>query len=41
MSTTLRFTKGHGTRNDFVLIEDREGRKPLSATLAATLADRR
>ncbi|MBK6886212.1 MAG: diaminopimelate epimerase [Tetrasphaera sp.] len=37
----IRFAKGHGTRNDFVLVDDREGRFALTASLAAALADRR
>ena len=41
MTRTLRFTKGHGTRNDFVLLDDRGGEFALTATMAAALADRR
>lgn len=41
MTRTARFTKGHGTRNDFVLIDDRDGTLELTATLAAALCDRR
>lgn len=41
MSRTVRFTKGHGTRNDFVLLDDRDGEFALTATMAAALADRR
>ncbi|MFN8097056.1 MAG: diaminopimelate epimerase [Dermatophilaceae bacterium] len=37
----IRFAKGHGTRNDFVLVDDRDGTQPLTASLAAALADRR
>ncbi len=37
----IRFAKGHGTRNDFVLVDDRDGVQPLTASLAAALADRR
>ena len=38
---TLHVTKGHGTQNDFVLLDDRDGRIELSATLVRALADRR
>ncbi|WP_421741879.1 diaminopimelate epimerase [Cellulomonas sp.] len=38
---TLHVTKGHGTQNDFVLLDDREARIDLSATLVRELADRR
>ena len=38
--TTLRFTKGHGTGNDFVLIADAEGELDLSVERLAALADR-
>ncbi|MEI2779396.1 MAG: diaminopimelate epimerase [Tetrasphaera sp.] len=41
MTRSLRFTKGHGTRNDFVLLDDRDDQLTLTATLAAALADRR
>lgn len=41
MPASVRFTKGHGTRNDFVLLDDREGTFALTAQLAAKLADRR
>lgn len=36
-----RFTKGHGTRNDFVLIPDPEGRLALDADAVAAISDRR
>jgi diaminopimelate epimerase len=36
----MRFAKGHGTGNDFVIIPDPEGRLDLSAELAAALCDR-
>lgn len=39
--TTIRFTKGHGTLNDFVLVEDVEGERELTAREASFLADRR
>ncbi|HTL39948.1 MAG TPA: diaminopimelate epimerase [Pseudolysinimonas sp.] len=39
--TTLRFTKGHGTGNDFVLFADPDGRVDLSGDQIAGLADRR
>ncbi|MBX9470553.1 diaminopimelate epimerase [Microcella sp.] len=38
--TTLRFTKGHGTANDFVLIADADGELELSTEQLAALADR-
>ncbi|WP_421733328.1 diaminopimelate epimerase [Cellulomonas sp.] len=38
---TLHVTKGHGTQNDFVLLDDRDARIDLSATLVRELADRR
>jgi diaminopimelate epimerase len=37
----LAVTKGHGTRNDFVLLDDRTGALGLDAALVRTLADRR
>jgi diaminopimelate epimerase len=40
MARALRFTKGHGTENDFVLLPDIEGTAPLDADLARWLADR-
>ncbi len=39
--TTWRFTKGHGTENDFVLLPDTDARLDLDADLARRLADRR
>ncbi len=39
--TTLRFTKGHGTGNDFVLVSDPEGELELAPAQRAALADRR
>ncbi|MGV8965417.1 MAG: diaminopimelate epimerase [Cellulomonas sp.] len=39
--TSLRFTKGHGTENDFVLIDDRTGALDLRPELVRALADRR
>lgn len=38
--TTLHFTKGHGTGNDFVLFADPDGELDLSAQQLAGLADR-
>jgi diaminopimelate epimerase len=37
----VRFVKGHGTENDFVLVPDLEGARPITAEQAARLADRR
>lgn len=39
--TTLRFAKGHGTGNDFVLHADANGERALTADQNAALADRR
>ncbi|MBI5161036.1 MAG: diaminopimelate epimerase [Micrococcales bacterium] len=39
--TTLAFTKGHGTGNDFVLVADPDGVRELDPADAARLADRR
>ena len=36
-----RFTKGHGTENDFVLLPDPDGALDLTATRVAALCDRR
>ena len=45
MTTTtherLRFTKGHGTQNDFVLVPDLDGEAGLSDAQVRFLADRR
>ena len=38
---TLHVTKGHGTQNDFVLLDDRDALVDLSAVLVRGLADRR
>ncbi len=38
---TLRFTKGHGTQNDFVLLADTRGDLELTADQVRLLADRR
>ncbi|MFZ1286279.1 MAG: diaminopimelate epimerase [Candidatus Phosphoribacter sp.] len=35
------FTKGHGTENDFVLVPDPQGRRPLDPDEVRRLADRR
>jgi diaminopimelate epimerase len=37
----MRFAKGHGTENDFVVLLDPEGQLELTASLAARLCDRR
>ena len=37
----MRFAKGHGTENDFVILLDPDGREGLTAGLAARLCDRR
>jgi diaminopimelate epimerase len=37
----LRFTKGHGTENDFVLVADLDGSRELSAEQVRRLTDRR
>ncbi|HZC40320.1 MAG TPA: diaminopimelate epimerase [Streptosporangiaceae bacterium] len=37
----MRFAKGHGTENDFVLVPDPAGEFPITARLAARLCDRR
>jgi len=37
----LRFAKGHGTQNDFVLLDDRAGALDLTPALVRALADRR
>nr|WP_245889130.1 diaminopimelate epimerase [Knoellia remsis] len=39
--TTLRFTKGHGTENDFVLLPDADARLTLDADTVRWLTDRR
>ena len=41
MSAHLAFTKGHGTENDFVLLDDPDGLLTLDAATVAALADRR
>jgi diaminopimelate epimerase len=41
MSFDLRFTKGHGTGNDFVLFSDPEGDTELTPTQIAAVCDRR
>jgi diaminopimelate epimerase len=38
---TLRFVKGHGTQNDFVILPDPDGRLELSPELVAAICDRR
>jgi diaminopimelate epimerase len=37
----IAFVKGHGTRNDFVLLPDPDGALELTADLVARLCDRR
>src|SRR5262249_37763628 len=37
----MRFAKGHGTENDFVILLDPDGREELTRALAARLCDRR
>ena len=39
--STISFTKGHGTGNDFVIIPDPDGRLTLSDAQVAALCDRR
>ncbi|WP_372594875.1 diaminopimelate epimerase [Actinotalea sp.] len=41
MTRSLAVTKGHGTRNDFVLLDDRDGELELGEGLVRALADRR
>jgi diaminopimelate epimerase len=41
MTSALAFTKGHGTENDFVLLDDRDASLDLTADLVRALADRR
>lgn len=41
MTGTLAVTKGHGTQNDFVLVDDRDGGLDLTPALVRALADRR
>ncbi|GGG69356.1 diaminopimelate epimerase [Corynebacterium pelargi] len=38
---TLPFAKGHGTQNDFVILDDPDASLPLSAASVAALCDRR
>jgi diaminopimelate epimerase len=40
VSTTLHFTKGHGTGNDFVLFSDPDGQVDLTPAQIAAIADR-
>ncbi|MDR8410445.1 diaminopimelate epimerase [Nonomuraea sp. 3-1Str] len=37
----MRFLKGHGTENDFVILPDHDGELDLPASLVATICDRR
>ena len=39
--TTIQFTKGHGTGNDFVVFADPEGELDLTAAQVASICDRR
>lgn len=39
--TSVRFTKGHGTQNDFLLVPDLDGAQDLSVEDVRLLADRR
>ena len=39
--SSLSFTKGHGTHNDFVVVPDADARLDLTADLVRALADRR
>ncbi len=39
--TTLKFTKGHGTQNDFVLLFDEHGEIDLTPGVVTFLCDRR
>src|SRR5699024_4334624 len=41
MSVRIDFTKGHGTENDFVVVDDPDGPLDLDATAVTALADRR
>jgi diaminopimelate epimerase len=41
MTARLAVTKGHGTQNDFVLVDDRAGSLDLDAPLVRALTDRR
>lgn len=41
MSTTISFTKGHGTGNDFVIVPDPDGQLDLTDEQVAVLCDRR
>src|SRR6185312_2875628 len=37
----IPFVKGHGTRNDFIVVPDLDGALPLPASLVAAMCDRR
>src|SRR5690625_2161128 len=41
MTSPLRFTKGHGTENDFVVLDDPDGELDLDAAAVVALTDRR
>lgn len=40
MASTLKFTKGHGTGNDFILVYDQDGTMRITPELVAALCDR-
>jgi diaminopimelate epimerase len=41
MTTAVRFTKGHGTGNDFVFVHDAEGRLTVTPVAVRAVCDRR
>ncbi len=41
MTGSLHFVKGHGTENDFVLLPDLDGARPLTPALVRAVCDRR
>ena len=40
MNSLVQYTKGHGTKNDFILIEDLENRIDLSEKQVSQICDR-
>ena len=40
MMRTVKFTKGHGTGNDFVILPDPDGQLTLTPRLVAAICDR-